>query len=877
MPPVQRWRIVGWATALGSLTLLGQSAPWTAAGLWIGWNLLQVAIGLGSALLSPKPVLAALPVILRWSTAIAFVVALLARNLLEPFLVSWVDRALPSNLLFFGVLLLVFPFALAASLAISIGSASIGARLAPQPPSRAEYARLGVRGGWLAVAGLVLLAGGLDVTGRIGAPGVAALAASFPWLLQRSGHWVARRSAEASPEFFVQVLKSLFVWPLPGRKPGRIVDLRAPALSIAAYALAASLNGLGLLGALQASVLAGLLQVQNALHNLQQGMFRAGGGPSRPTSLVIVDWDAETMRRAHTDSSEPRVFAETIARLTEWNALRIVIPRPTLDPVDLPASRNLADVGPEDVRRAETDLSLLAEAARRSGRVILHDSEPQIRARLEEIFREAKDEITAADGASAVVPGSGPDVKPPNLRHAALESAVAGRGLGWLRSLRITSLPCIPVNEPGSAEQVAWMLQRVLAGHTNLPSASNTRVQLQPGRSLGVVAPGLVAVDLRRATAGHDFPHVTFASIERGDAVYSGTGTGPDAWSPPAKFFEGRVVLLHPIVPGLRATPLGEMTRTELLAYATQTLVDGTPIGRAPGWWQHGTALLLALSVGLASIGSTPLAGTWRLGAALILVTGVSLSRALVDEWLDPVFPASAAILASLAVTQLTTTLDRIARDRNRGMLQRFVAPEVVAEMLDRQDGRADLGGQREEVVVLFADVRGFTQFAEAHPPEEVMRAVNAYLAVMTDALNRHGGMLDKYTGDGLMALFRLRERGSDGVAEAVAAALEMRDAVLRLSQDRAHGGDLSLKVGISLHVGDAVLGLVGNPTRQINFTALGHTVVVAARLQAVAGGGEVVVSGEVADRVGERFALEARAPLNAKGISHPLRVFRVR
>ena len=186
------------------------------------------------------------------------------------------------------------------------------------------------------------------------------------------------------------------------------------------------------------------------------------------------------------------------------------------------------------------------------------------------------------------------------------------------------------------------------------------------------------------------------------------------------------------------------------------------------------------------------------------------------------------------------------------------------------------VGGRRERVTVLFADVRGFTQFAERHSPEEVMKVVNAYLEVMTEALHRYGGILDKYTGDGLMALFRLGNRGPDALHDAVLAALAMRDAVLRLSEDRARGGDKSLNVGISLHVGDAVLGLVGNPRRQINFTALGHTVVVAARLQAVAGGGEVVVTGEVADRIRGPFQLEERGPLQAKGISQPLRVFRV-
>ena len=149
------------------------------------------------------------------------------------------------------------------------------------------------------------------------------------------------------------------------------------------------------------------------------------------------------------------------------------------------------------------------------------------------------------------------------------------------------------------------------------------------------------------------------------------------------------------------------------------------------------------------------------------------------------------------------------------------------------------------------------------------MTVVNAYLEVMTEALHQHGGILDKYTGDGLMALFRV-DRGV-GVAQAVRAALAMRDAVLALSADRSSGGDKSLQVGISMHVGEAVVGLVGNPERQVNFTALGHTVVVAARLQTQAGGGEVVVSQEVHEAAGPEFDMTPRPAVRVKGVSHPV------
>ena len=194
---------------------------------------------------------------------------------------------------------------------------------------------------------------------------------------------------------------------------------------------------------------------------------------------------------------------------------------------------------------------------------------------------------------------------------------------------------------------------------------------------------------------------------------------------------------------------------------------------------------------------------------------------------------------------------------------------------------------------MLFADVRNFSHFAETHTPEQVIEAINSYMTALPHALHDHRGLLDKYTGDGLMALFRPQEDtdrpaslpgGNHAdtagnrvlVARAVSAALAMRDAAQMLSRQRAGEGKNPLEIGIGLHFGEAVCGLVGNPVHQINYTALGHTVVVSARLQATAGGGEVVVSEDVYQAVADLFTVEARAPVSVKGVSAPVRPYHV-
>jgi class 3 adenylate cyclase len=875
LPPESRRHAVRWSAFIGGLILIGLWLPWLSAGLWTSLNMVQVGLALGRSLLRPHALVRAWPVLARWSIALSLIGSLLVRTSIEPLLSQWIERTIPPNLLFLGVLVLVFPFVLLLTALVGICGGALGAQLATDPQRRVELARLGVRGVWLTLA-VLLLAGFLwDLAVGLSLPVFLSILLSFPWVMRRTGNRMAQHSDQASAEFFDRLLKRALVWRLPARWGAAPLDLRATALSLVAFGVAASLNALAILGPLQATVLTGLIQIQNAFHHLPAALF-TGVRPSPlgvSRRIVLVDWDSDTMRQVHTESSEPRVQADVIERLSQWKVLRIVLPPPTLDAVNLPDSQVVADVGADDAQRARSDLPRLIESVRSSGRVLFQNPEGRSRRILDEILRGL--ERGSGPGQPDFEDAVGNVAADPlrELRTAAQESAS-----GWLASLRVAALPIITLqsrtNPPGS---IPWRIYQAVSGDAHPPAATPDRRSLQlANRQLPLAHPDGILVDLQRATPGHDFSRVTYSSILRNEPVFTGTGTGPKAWQSAPTFFEDKIVFLQPVVPSLHATALGEMSRTELLAYASQTLLDGKPFARVSTSWANTCALLVALAVGLASARSNPIHGSWRLLVALTALGGLTLWRALDDIWIDPVLPGSAALLAFLGVTQLTSTLDRLARDRNRSMLQRFVAPEVVADMLDRQDGRAELGGQREEVAVLFADVRGFTQFAEAHPPEEVMRVVNAYLAALTDALNTHGGILDKYTGDGLMALFRLGARGPAALPAAVLAALAMRDAVLRLSEDRHRGGDKSLNVGISLHVGDAVLGLVGNPRRQINFTALGHTVVVAARLQAVAGGGEVVITGEVADRIHEQFDLEERAPLQAKGISQPLRVFRV-
>jgi adenylate cyclase len=140
---------------------------------------------------------------------------------------------------------------------------------------------------------------------------------------------------------------------------------------------------------------------------------------------------------------------------------------------------------------------------------------------------------------------------------------------------------------------------------------------------------------------------------------------------------------------------------------------------------------------------------------------------------------------------------------------------------------------------------------------------------------NDKGWVLDKYTGDGLMAFYRVTGDEAGSVVQAVRGAMAMSQAAQEVSARRIQAGKQALGIGIGLHYGPAIVGLVGDP-EQFNYTALGLTVVVSARLQSIAMGGEVIVSAEVYRLTSDVFRAEAGEPVSVKGLSEPVQPYRL-
>ena len=207
--------------------------------------------------------------------------------------------------------------------------------------------------------------------------------------------------------------------------------------------------------------------------------------------------------------------------------------------------------------------------------------------------------------------------------------------------------------------------------------------------------------------------------------------------------------------------------------------------------------------------------------------------------------------------------------------LDRYLPQEVSARMLRDPSRYAKLGGETQHVAVLFADIRGFTGFSETRSPDVVVSALNHALSELTSPVLRHRGILDKYMGDGLLAFFDPAPAPADAARRAVAAAREMQAAFARLRSETAFEtlGELGLGIGIS--VGQVVVGNIGSE-EVMNYTIVGDTVNVAARLQAAAEAGQILLTEAAYELVREDQSGVPVQALNLKGRRQAVSVYRL-
>jgi adenylate cyclase len=207
-----------------------------------------------------------------------------------------------------------------------------------------------------------------------------------------------------------------------------------------------------------------------------------------------------------------------------------------------------------------------------------------------------------------------------------------------------------------------------------------------------------------------------------------------------------------------------------------------------------------------------------------------------------------------------------------KNTFKRYVSKQVVDELLD-DDAKLNLGGEEREVTILFSDIRGFTSMSENMSPESVVSTLNEYFSDMIDIVFKYNGTLDKIIGDELMIVYGAPISAEDDTQRAVTTAVEMQKQIIRLNKKRRKRKEIPISAGIGINRGIVVSGNIGSRD-MMDYTVIGDTVNLGARLCSAAGPGEILVSSTVWKETPKHYSYKKLEPIKVKGKKNKVSVY---
>jgi len=388
------------------------------------------------------------------------------------------------------------------------------------------------------------------------------------------------------------------------------------------------------------------------------------------------------------------------------------------------------------------------------------------------------------------------------------------------------------------------------------------------GRAIPLNQQGVFLVDF--AGPAQTYPTYSAAFVPLGDY-------NPAAFKDKIVFIGATSETLQDLYP----TPFSATNLTpgvEVVANAVANLLSGFYLTIAPPW------VTLLILLGMAALArllintQRPTTANIFMAAGVlayltlrqIIFSGTGLQIAIVS-------PALMLILGVVVPSLEQAVTQEVEKRRIRSLFSRFISPQMVDQLLETQD--ISSLNKRTTLTIMFSDIRNFTYISEQMLPEEVVALLNPYLDIMSKIIHKHGGTIDKYEGDAIIAFFGEPIPHQNHALRAAHASIEMRTALRKLNQQWKESGILNqeLEMGIGLNTGEVFVGLVGSEQR-INYTVIGDTVNMAARIQDQTKefGFPILISESTNRRISKIIQTEFVAERILKGKSEPVKIYRV-
>lgn len=344
-------------------------------------------------------------------------------------------------------------------------------------------------------------------------------------------------------------------------------------------------------------------------------------------------------------------------------------------------------------------------------------------------------------------------------------------------------------------------------------------------------------------------------------------------------YFENRIVLIGPYTVGIKddfLTPMSNkqnMYGVEIHANIIQNLLEGD-LKKEVGFGLQAIILIVAAAITFAICRLKSQILTLILmviTAGIFLFSGKILyQNGFIISLIYVLLLFAIAYISSVALNYLQELAER---KRVTSIFGRYVAPQVVSQILEQGEEGLKLGGSRKDITVMFVDIRGFTPLSESVEPEEIVAILNEYLNLTASCIFEYGGTLDKFIGDATMAIFNAPLPLEDHEMQAVKTAWAMKQGSIALEEKLQERFGKSVKFGIGIHTGPAVVGNIGSNNR-MDYTAIGDTVNTAARLESNSKPGQIILSEAVYEKVKDRIIAKALGEIHVKGKVQGIQIY---